>query len=78
MAAGMSDLEIEKASARKAGFARRKAAHADSPLSACGYLSEILADNRGVALAGYMPIWTEIDPLPAMAEAQKAGKVKRI
>ena len=71
----MSDFEVEKASARKAGFARRKAAHADAPLSACGYLSAVLAGHRGVALAGYMPIRTEIDPLPAMAEAAAHGPI---
>ena len=71
----MSDLEIEKASERKAGFARRKAAHADAPLSACGYLSAVLAGHRGVALAGYMPIQTEIDPLTVMAEAAAHGPV---
>jgi 5-formyltetrahydrofolate cyclo-ligase len=75
MGASMSDFEVEKASARKAGFARRKAAHADAPLSACGYLSAVLAGHRGVALAGYMPIQTEIDPLPAMAEAAAHGPI---
>ena len=75
MGAGMSDLEVKKASERKAGFARRKAAHADAPLSACGYLSAVLAGHRGVALAGYMPIQTEIDPLTVMAEAAAHGPV---
>ena len=32
-------------------------------------LSFVLAGYRGVPCAGYMPIRTEIDPLPAMAEA---------
>lgn len=64
-----------KAAARKAGFARRKAAHAADPGTGAGYLSEVLAGYRGVPLAGYMPIRTEIDPLPAMAEAAAHGPV---
>lgn len=71
----MSDLADVKAAARKAGFARRKSAHAavDRPTSAV--LSEILAGHRGVPISGYMPIRTEIDPLPAMAEAAAYGPV---
>ncbi len=38
-------------------------------------LSQVLGDHRGVPLAGYMPIRTEIDPLPAMAEAAAHGPV---
>jgi 5-formyltetrahydrofolate cyclo-ligase len=64
-----------KADARKAAFARRKAAHAARPPAPSAYLSEVLAGYRGVPLAGYMPIRTEIDPLPAMAEAAAHGPV---
>ncbi len=64
-----------KADARKAGFARRKVAHADDPGTGAGLLSEVLAGYRGVPLAGYMPIRTEINPLPAMAEASAYGAV---
>ncbi|WP_336096223.1 5-formyltetrahydrofolate cyclo-ligase [Roseovarius sp. CH_XMU1461] len=73
----MSDaalIEI-KAEARRAAFARRKAAHAAAAPGAAGRLSEVLAGYRGVPLAGYMPIRTEIDPLPAMAEAAAHGPV---
>ncbi|MEO0937981.1 MAG: 5-formyltetrahydrofolate cyclo-ligase [Pseudomonadota bacterium] len=63
-----------KAAARKAAFARRKAAYGSHPAPA-GVLSEVLAGHRGVPLAGYMPIRTEIDPLPAMAEAAAYGPV---
>ncbi|MWD30080.1 5-formyltetrahydrofolate cyclo-ligase, partial [Aquicoccus sp. SCR17] len=42
---------------------------------AAGRLSEVLAGHRGVPLSGYMPIRTEIDPLPAMAEAAAHGPV---
>lgn len=71
----MTDLAEVKAAARKAAFARRKAAHADAGPGAGGVLSSVLAGYRGVPLAGYMPIRTEISPLPAMAEASAHGKV---
>ncbi len=70
----MEDLD-EKAQARKAAFARRKAAHAKKLSNAAALLSSFLAGYRGVDLAGYMPIRTEIDPLPAMAEAFAHGRV---
>ena len=63
-----------KAEARRAAFARRKAAFGSHPAPA-GVLSEVLAGHRGVPLAGYMPIRTEIDPRPAMAEAAAHGPV---
>ena len=71
----MTDLTAIKTAARKAGFARRKVAHAKAPPGAAGRLSEVLAGYRGVAMSGYMPIRTEIDPLPAMAEAAAHGPV---
>lgn len=64
-----------KSDARKAAFARRKTAHAQDPGTGAGYLSEVLAGYRGVPLAGYMPIRTEIDPRPAMSEACAYGPV---
>ncbi|PVA09216.1 5-formyltetrahydrofolate cyclo-ligase [Pelagivirga sediminicola] len=71
----MSDLAQIKAAARKAAFARRKAAHEACRGAAAGRLSEVLAGYRGAPLAGYMPIRTEIDPLPAMQEAAANGPV---
>ncbi|WP_170450816.1 5-formyltetrahydrofolate cyclo-ligase [Ruegeria arenilitoris] len=71
----MTDLTEIKAAARKAAFARRKAAFDAGPPAAAGRLSEVLAGFRGVPLSGYMPIRTEIDPLPAMAEAAAYGPV---
>lgn len=71
----MSDLAEVKAAARKAAFARRKVAHETAGPGAAGRLSEVLAGYRGVPLSGYMPIRTEIDPLPAMAEAAAHGPV---
>lgn len=71
----MSDLDAVKQAARKAAFARRKAAYERAAPGAAGHLSEVLAGYRGVPLAGYMPIRTEIDPTPAMAEAAAHGMV---
>ncbi|WP_170466436.1 5-formyltetrahydrofolate cyclo-ligase [Ruegeria arenilitoris] len=71
----MTDLTEIKAAARKAAFARRKAAFDARMPGAAGRLSEVLAGHRGVSLSGYMPIRTEIDPLPAMAEASAYGAV---
>ena len=73
----MVDLTIEdiKAQARKAAFARRKLAHDAGQGAAAGYLSEVLAGYRGVPLAGYMAMRTEIDPTAAMAEASAHGPV---
>ena len=71
----MTDLTEIKAAARKAAFARRKEAHSVALANSSSLLSECLAGHRGVPLAGYMPIRTEIDPLPAMAEAAAYGPV---
>ncbi|MFT5743415.1 MAG: 5-formyltetrahydrofolate cyclo-ligase [Paracoccaceae bacterium] len=70
----MTDLAAVKTAARKAAFARRKIAH-DSHVGGAGYLSEVLAGYRGVPLAGYMAMRTEIDPLAAMEEAAAHGPV---
>ncbi|MCF8485880.1 MAG: 5-formyltetrahydrofolate cyclo-ligase [Rhodobacteraceae bacterium] len=56
-----------KAAARKAAFAARKAAFAAGQGQAAELLADVLAAHRGRALSGYMPMRTEIDPLPAMA-----------
>ena len=58
-----------KAEARKAAFARRKAAFEASQGANGGYLAEVLAGYRGVPVSGYLAIRTEIDPLAVMAEA---------
>ncbi|WP_299045623.1 5-formyltetrahydrofolate cyclo-ligase [uncultured Tateyamaria sp.] len=69
------DLADQKAAVRKQAFAARKAAFDLDAGGASGLLSSVLAGYRGVSLAGYMPIRSEIDPLPAMAEAAAHGHV---
>lgn len=56
-----------KAAARKAAFSVRKEAFARGQGQAAELLADVLAGHRGKALAGYMPMRTEIDPMPAMA-----------
>lgn len=71
----MNDLTAIKDAARKAAFARRKPLFENANAAQAGYLSEVLAGYRGVPLSGFMPIRTEIDPVPAMAEAHAHGPV---
>jgi 5-formyltetrahydrofolate cyclo-ligase len=68
-----ADLNIaaDKALARKAAFAARKQAFvsdqaAETIHQANAHLQHALAKFAGKTLAGYMPMRTEIDPLPAM------------
>jgi len=58
--------------ARKAAFAVRKLAFAAGQGQAAEILADYLAGQAGRVLAGYMPMRTEIDPLPAMA-AHRGG-----
>jgi len=66
----LSDLAAVKAEARRAAFAARRAAFAAGQGQAAGLLADVLAGHRGRAVAGYMPMRTEIDPLPAMTAHQ--------
>ncbi|MEO0357127.1 MAG: 5-formyltetrahydrofolate cyclo-ligase [Pseudomonadota bacterium] len=68
-------MDDQKKAARKAAFARRKAAFDAAQPGAAGLLSEVLAGYRGTPTAGFMPINTEIDPRPAMAEQSAHGPV---
>ncbi|MEM6727781.1 MAG: 5-formyltetrahydrofolate cyclo-ligase [Pseudomonadota bacterium] len=61
-------LAEAKAAARQAAFARRKAAKAMAGGTPHALLSSFLAGEDAAVVAGYMPINTEIDPRPAMAE----------
>lgn len=60
-------LAAAKASVRVAAFARRRAAFAARRPDDAAALAAVLAAHAGAVLAGYMPMRTEIDPLPAMA-----------
>ena len=68
------DLQQAKSAARLAAFARRKEAHATGRGTAA-HLSSFLAGFRGVPVAGYAAMRTEIDPTPALEEAAAHGPV---
>jgi 5-formyltetrahydrofolate cyclo-ligase len=59
-----------KAAARAEAFARRAEAFAGGQGQAAEILADYLAGQKGKVLSGYMPMRTEIDPLPAMAAHQ--------
>ncbi|SFM42616.1 5-formyltetrahydrofolate cyclo-ligase [Shimia aestuarii] len=69
------ELSEIKSAARKAAFARRKAAFDGAGPGQAAHLSEVLAGYRGVPLSGFLPIRTEINPVSAMAEAAAHGPV---
>ena len=68
----MTDVKAPdfKAAARAAAFARRAAAFAAGQGQAAEILADYLAPHRGTVLSGYMPMRSEINPLPAMAAHQ--------
>jgi 5-formyltetrahydrofolate cyclo-ligase len=68
----MSGMKLEdlKAGAREAAFAARRVAFAAGQGQAAEILADFLAGQAGKVLSGYMPMRTEIDPLPAMAAHQ--------
>ncbi len=71
---GMSD--DPKARARKTAFAARKAAFAEAAAKtppATAHLLAAIGPAAGRIIAGYMPIRTEIDPRPAMAQLHGDG-----
>ena len=68
-------LEERKKAARGSALHRRNIAFEAQNEAAYEVLSEVLAAYRGVPLAGFMPIRTEIDPRPAMVEASAHGMV---
>ena len=75
----MIDLKKKKDLVRKDAFLRRKTAHSqyaadDSDVSAA-LLSSVLTKYYGTPLAGYMPIRTEINPVPALEKAAIHGLV---
>lgn len=63
----MTDI---KAAARAEAFQRRAEAFAAGQGQAAEILADYLAPHKGKVLSGYMPMRSEIDPLPAMAAHQ--------
>jgi len=63
----MDDIAEQKAAARRAAGAARVQAHAAGQGRASARLAEALAPFAGAVLAGYLPMRSEIDPVPAMA-----------
>lgn len=62
------DVTEAKAEARRAAAERRRAAHAaGDPAAGAARLAGVLLPHIDRPLSGYMPMRTEIDPLPAMA-----------
>ena len=59
-----------KTLARAEAFDRRARAYAAGQGQAAEILADYLAAQRGRVLSGYMPMRTEIDPLPTMAAHQ--------
>lgn len=71
-----TDPAARKAVERKAAFARRAAAHSTAASQAgAAQLLAYLAPFQGRPITGYMPIRTEIDPRPAMAQMARFGPV---
>ncbi|NSX56503.1 5-formyltetrahydrofolate cyclo-ligase [Parasulfitobacter algicola] len=65
----------EKSALRTQMLQRRDVAKQADAGASAGLLSEVLAGYRGVPVAGYLPINSEINPLPAMSEAVAHGRV---
>lgn len=68
---------MTKEVARAEAFARRKTAHdaARGPGAATRLVLEVLAPYRGRVISGYLPMRTEIDPVPAMTALALDSKV---
>ncbi len=70
------DIDDVKAEARKAAYARRKDAFRSGDAAAgAARLLAALAPYRGRDISGYMPMRSEIDPLPAMADLALDGRI---
>ncbi|MEM8629649.1 MAG: 5-formyltetrahydrofolate cyclo-ligase [Pseudomonadota bacterium] len=72
----MTTLTEEKAAARKAAFARRKAAHGPKVGDrAAARLLDFLQPHAGKIVAGYWPIYSEADPRPVLHALATKGPV---
>jgi len=72
----MTDAVDPKAALRKAAYAARKEAHAMGlGAEATRRLLAELGDISGAVISGYMPIRTEIDPIPAMTALAARNRI---
>lgn len=73
----MTPVDAVKAEARRQALARRQEAFEANggPGEATRRLVEVLAPFRGKVISGYLPIRTEIDPIPAMSLMAADGPV---
>ena len=72
----MDSLTERKRAERAVAAGRREAAARDGPeaaQAACARLVELLAPGAGDVVAGYLPVRTELDPVPALERAIRAG-----
>jgi len=69
-------LEIShKATLRRQASARRKSADRSGQKAANDRLTDAILSLKGVSVvSGYMPIHSEIDPIPTMRQLHEAGK----
>lgn len=73
---GMNDGPDPKAALRRRAFDARKAAFDASRgrnVTATAHLLERIGPPAGRVISGYLPIRTEIDPVPAMTALHEAG-----
>ncbi len=72
----MTDVKVRKQAARKQAFAARAVAHAMGlDQAACAHLLRFFKALPAFSVvSGYMPIRSEINPLPVMAALHDAGK----
>ncbi|WP_149866381.1 5-formyltetrahydrofolate cyclo-ligase [Tropicimonas marinistellae] len=70
-----AELAARKVAARKAAFLRRAEAHRRHSEAASAALVSSLAGLSGRIIAGYLPIRTEANPLPAMESLANANRL---
>jgi 5-formyltetrahydrofolate cyclo-ligase len=73
----MTAPEDAKPALRSAAYAARKIAHADKTAlkASTRFLMDEIGDAPDAVIAGYMPIRTEIDPLPTMSALAGAHRI---
>ncbi|PSK87011.1 5-formyltetrahydrofolate cyclo-ligase [Limimaricola soesokkakensis] len=71
---GITGLAARKKAAREAAFLRRELAHRSASTQA-EHLTRWLLEHPARPIAGYMPMRSEIDPLPAMEAAAARARI---